>query len=110
MTIWARVKSLMGAGTAREGPNGHLGSLTVRLTINADGSGRAHLTNNGGSDAPTWSPDGARIVFHFRQSGSAAIYSTEAPRAGLVRLTDAPGDRVEPDWRFPPRASPVGKR
>lgn len=45
-------------------------------TMNADGSDRRSLTNNGGDSRPRWSPDGARVVFMSDQrSGNWDVYS-----------------------------------
>lgn len=59
-------------------------------TMNLDGSNQIRLTNNRAMDiAPTWSPNGQRIVFHSLRHGGATpeIYMMEADGKNLRRLT-----------------------
>ena len=65
--------------------------------INADGSGRAQLTDNAYEErAPSWSPDGTHIVFGCRIEGGTTDFEIclmNADGTGVVQLTaNAAGD------------------
>jgi hypothetical protein len=68
--------------------------------VNADGSGLVRLTNNGFSDdAPAWSPDGTKIVFHSNADGDYEIFVMDANGGNRTQLThNTRGDSV-PDWQ-----------
>ena len=53
---------------------------------------------------PAWSPDGTKIAFSSRRSGSNALYVMNADGTGTQMLTGAKSDDVHPTW------SPDGTR
>ena len=56
--------------------------------MNADGSGRRRLTDNAVNDwGPSWSPNGARIVFLSGRSDVYDIYTLAADGSDRRRLT-----------------------
>ena len=82
--------------------------------MDADGGNLLRVTNNPGSDyAPSWSPDGKRIVFvsdrdgHVhakRGSPTSEIYVMDADGGNPQNLTNSPFHDSSPSW------SPDGKR
>jgi TolB protein len=75
--------------------------------IDADGTGKpTRLTNNAEEErAPSWSPDGKRIVFMCRRGGSdLEICVMNADGTGQVQLTDNTIGDLTPSW------SPDGKK
>ena len=59
----------------------HDGDLEI-FVVNADGSDRRQLTDNGGQDFfPSWSPDGQTIVFSSDRSGAVELYLMDADGA-----------------------------
>ncbi len=69
-------------------------------TMQPDGSELTQLTNVPGvtDDAPKWSPDGRRIVFHSSRSGTADLYLMNADGSGVVQLTSGPEQDAFPAW------------
>src|SRR5204862_933601 len=77
-------------------------------SMNDDGSGVTRLTNNTVSDLdPSWSPDGAKIVFSSardepdpacRTNCNYEIYSMDAGGGSVTRLTNDPGSDFGPAW------------
>jgi len=60
--------------------------------VDADGTDERRLTPaSARSEAPDWSPDGDRIVFHQWNSSSIDIYVMNADGSGLRQLTDGSG-------------------
>ncbi|HEY3104614.1 MAG TPA: hypothetical protein VGJ69_13565 [Pyrinomonadaceae bacterium] len=75
--------------------------------IDADGTGKpTRLTNNAEEErAPSWSPDGKRIVFSCRRGGSDfEICVMNSDGTGQVQLTDNTIGDLTPSW------SPDGKK
>jgi len=72
--------------------------------VNADGSGRARLTENGANDGlPAWSPDGRSIAFLSDRSGAWALWVMNADGGAQRKLVDLPGSPdghvdAEPDF------------
>jgi Tol biopolymer transport system component len=68
--------------------------------MNADGSGRRHLTHNRTRDEnPDWSPDGIRLAYYSERVGNAEIYVVGADGRGVRRLTRDPWYSSIPRWR-----------
>ena len=86
----------------------HTNSVTAEIyVIDADGTGKpARLTNNAEEErAPSWSPDGKRIVFCCRRGGpDFEICVMNADGTGQVQLTDNTIGDLTPSW------SPDGKK
>jgi Tol biopolymer transport system component len=86
-------------------PNGGLASNDV-FVINVDGTGLTRLTTAPGPNwLAEWSPDGKRIVFESRRTGTNQIWLMNADGTDQVQLTfDARVKNQLPDW------SPDGTR
>jgi len=71
---------------------GHLAPGEANLFIsNADGAQEHALAHSGALDYnPSWSPDGAWIVFTSERAGSADLFRVHPDGSGLERLTDDP--------------------
>ncbi len=70
-----------------------------------DGSHLRRLTRDSAADVnPVWSPDGKRLAFSSRRTGSGDIYLMDADGANLRQLTSHPAfegaPRFSPDGRF----------
>jgi Tol biopolymer transport system component len=82
--------------------------------LNADGGSQKRLTEAEVDPTsarrllfqvePDWSPDGRRIAFASKRSGTFDIYAMNADGTGTRRLTSAPADDGHPTW------SPDGRR
>ncbi|MCB2223723.1 MAG: septum formation family protein [Actinobacteria bacterium] len=68
--------------------------------VNADGTGRARLTDDPGvDDTPVWSPDGTRIAFiSTRANGEFDIFTMAADGSDVQRVTDNPDRDSSPSW------------
>jgi Tol biopolymer transport system component len=69
--------------------------------MNADGTRQVQLTKNTIGDlTPTWSPDGARILFHRRVGGRGQfqLFMINADGTGEKQLTSPPGLSGFPNW------------
>jgi Tol biopolymer transport system component len=73
----------------------------------ADGGGERRLTraDTGTDEAvlffqiePAWSPDGAKIAFTSRRSGTSDIYVMRADGTGTTRVTSTTEDDTHPTW------------
>ena len=73
--------------------------------MDINGGNQRRLTNDrDGAYAPSWSPDGKRIVFSSRRDGNAEIYVMDADGGNQRRLTNNRSDDGYPSW------SPDGER
>lgn len=67
------------------------------FVMNADGAGLRQLTENGG-DYPSWSPDGARIVFMRWDGTDWEVFVMNADGANQQQLTDNPHQEWAARW------------
>lgn len=75
------------------------------FVMNTDGTGITAVSNSPGDDGePSWSFDGAKIVFASRRDGDWDIYWMNADGTSQTQLTDTPEDEHDPSW------SPAGDR
>jgi tricorn protease-like protein len=84
------------------GPDGRIAAASFNTTtstffqifvMNADGSGRAQVTNDpAGALIPTWSPDARRIAFTSERDQQGEIYAINPDGTGEARLTNSPGE------------------
>jgi Tol biopolymer transport system component len=73
--------------------------------MNANGTGLKRLTTSAGADfSPSFSPDGAKIVFSSTRAGNLEIYSMNTDGTGVTRLTNNAASDDYPVW------SPDNKR
>ena len=64
--------------------------------MNADGS---NVRSLGKGFYPDWSPDGSKILFHYKVDGDWDVLVINADGTGFANLTAGrPGDDVLPDW------------
>jgi Tol biopolymer transport system component len=72
------------------------------FVMNGDGTNQTRLTTaptDGYDSFPAWSPDGTKIAFTRRLSGSTSqIYVMSATGASVVPLTNNPDGDEEPAW------------
>lgn len=83
------------------GPDESGGSPGLWLMA-ADGGSRVRLTDNGNDQRPTWTPDGAHVVFMSNgRDGNWELYRIDVTTRSIVRLTDHPAQdglpTVSPD-------------
>lgn len=80
--------------------------------INADGSNRQRLTDNGNDLRPVWSPDGGAVVFMSTRDGDMDVYRLSLRDGSLVQLTNDPAQdglpAISPDGRLVVFASDRG--
>lgn len=84
------------------------------FSMSSDGKGERRLTDHDPDTSspaglffqfdPAWSPDGTKIAFASRRSGSNDLYVMSADGTGTRRLTSTKEDDVHPTW------SPDGTR
>ncbi len=67
--------------------------------MNADGSGQTNLTNSIGEDRyPSWSPNGAKILFQSTRDENVEIYTMNPDGSGQSRLTNNSALDDYPSW------------
>ena len=109
------VATVMGGGAGQVAFASSRSGVPQIYLINLDLTGLTPLTNiDEGACQPTWSPDGAQIVFitPCRARGeffdntynNSSLYIMNADGSGQKSLTTVPGSDYDPDW------SPDGKR
>ncbi len=77
------------------------GSYNIDIySMNADGSNVVQLTSNAVTDSvPSWSPDGAKIVFEQNFSrGNREIFTMNADGTNQIRITSNTFDDLAPAW------------
>ena len=73
--------------------------------MNADGTDKRLLTESPSIDiAPTWSPDGKKILFSSNRSGYFNLYIVDVESGDVERLTDSDFHEYHGSW------SPNGSR
>ena len=86
-------------GKVRNWPISSYDFISNICVMNADGSGRAQLTDAQGDDVdPAWSPDGNGIIFSSCREGGCDIYVMNADGSGLRRVTDSEYQEEHPTW------------
>ena len=76
-------------------------------TMNADGSGKAQLTQNYRSFAPAWSPDNSKIAFVSDHEGDYHVYVVDADGQNQHRLNITASEVVR---EYAPTWSPDGTK
>lgn len=68
--------------------------------MNIDGSSNINLSDSSAEDyAPSWSPDGNRILFYSNRTGSFDIYTMDSNGNNVKNLTNTPNfDEFAPSW------------
>jgi Tol biopolymer transport system component len=67
--------------------------------MDADGTNQIPLTDDPAHDwVPSWSPDGAKIVFASTRDGNEEIYIMNADGNNQTRITDDAARDMEPCW------------
>lgn len=68
------------------------------LSVGLDGSHPLRLTSSVGDDvAPSWSPNGAVLLFASNRDGNYELYVMNSDGSGQTRLTTSPGDELDPE-------------
>lgn len=89
------------AAFSRKTDKGTARLALLRLSPGEKGEGeKLVLPTPEGSQAgfPTWSPDGARIIFSWDRTGVFDLYSYELKTGAIHQLTRVLGGAFEPDW------------
>ena len=98
---WSPDGTRIAFASTRFGNVGIVGNVEI-VVMNADGSGVTRLTSTSVSVVdtdPTWSPDSTKIAFATNRDGNYEVYSMNAADGtGLLRLTNRPGNDLEPAW------------
>ena len=67
--------------------------------MNADGTGIKQVTDMVGNEhAPSWSPDGAQIVFSSNRGGQRQLWIMNADGSDQRPLTDPSFEAWDPVW------------
>ena len=76
------------------------GSVEIFI-MKPDGSDVMQLTKSdsaASNHAPDWSPDGKQILFVSTRDGNPEVYLMNADGTHVTRVTNHPGDDVDPEW------------
>ncbi|CAN5497806.1 hypothetical protein BH23CHL2_BH23CHL2_06520 [soil metagenome] len=69
--------------------------------MDIDGENVTRLTSTAALNyAPSWSPDGSKIVFVSDRGGNHDIYVMDADGSNPTRLTNDPGEDTTPTWAY----------
>jgi len=68
------------------------------VVMNADGAAPRMLFADGSATAPAGSPDGRYVAFMSLRDGNWEVYRVNLDGAGLLRLTNSPGNDGLPTW------------
>lgn len=76
------------------------GNLLQVWVMDANGANKTQLTFGPGNNYfPSWSPDGAQIVFVSDRTGNVDIWMMNANGSVQVNVTNSPGIEERPSWR-----------
>jgi hypothetical protein len=74
-------------------------SQTDLYIMNADGTNPIQLTNAPGEEiSPSWSPDGAKLVYIGSSDGTRALYTINADGTGATQMAAGDGFVDDPVW------------
>lgn len=70
--------------------------------MDINGANVKRLTNTvaAHNEEASWSPDGTRLVFVSDRDGNKNIYTMSVDGTKQIRLTDDPGEDVDPTWGY----------
>jgi Tol biopolymer transport system component len=99
---WSPDGTKIAFSTSRDfpGSSGNFAGAIEIYTMNADGSNPVRLTNNLAVDAaPSWSPDGTKIVFNTQRDGLVLVYVMNANGSNPVNITQSTTlDSLDGEW------------
>jgi Tol biopolymer transport system component len=75
------------------------GAKSQIFIMNADGTNDHNISGESTLDGwPAWSNDGKRVVFSRRVSDRFQLFAMNRDGSGVMQLTDAAGEFVNPRW------------
>ena len=91
--LWSPDRSQIAFGSQVGGDHWEL------WVMNVDGTNPRHLaTQIVAKGHRQWSHDGTRIVFAAKVEGDVEVFSVEVASGRLIRLTESPGEDLDPSW------------